>query len=179
MNYSIISVRYAKALILAGSENKCLDELKNDMEFISATIRDNQIFKQLLDNPVVKPPQKRKVMVELLEKRVNPLTLNFINIIIHNRREIMLADIARDFIDLYENKKGIKRAHVVSAVEIEDTSKRQLQHQLNILFQADVHMTAETNPALLGGFVLRTGHQMYDASLATALEKIRKVMISS
>jgi F-type H+-transporting ATPase subunit delta len=176
MNQSIISTRYAKALMMAGAENNCLDALKVDMELVGATIRDIQIFRQVLDNPVVKPPQKRKVMGELLEKRIHPLTLNFVYLIIRNRRETLLADVSRDFIDLYEKSKGIKRAHVVTAAGIDESSKQQLQQQLNVLFKADVQMTAEANADLIGGFIFRVGDQQYDASLSSALKRMRKTL---
>ena len=177
MNQSIISVRYAKALMLAGADNQNLDAIKSDMELIGSTIKDNEIFKQVLDNPVVKPPQKRKVMSELLEKRINPLTLNFINLIIRNRRESLLADMTRDFIYLYEKTKGIKRAYLASAADIDNTAKQQLQQQLNALFAADVQMVAETNPDLIGGFIFRVGDQQYDASLSSALKRMKKEMM--
>ena len=175
MNQSIISVRYAKALMMVGAENQCLDAIKADMELIGATIKENYLFRQLLDNPVVKPPQKRKVMNELLEKYTHSsLTLNFINIVIRNRREFLLADIARDFIDLYEKSKGIKRARIASATEMDEREKLLLQQQLNALFKANVTMVAETKPDLIGGFVLRVGDQQYDASLSSALKRMRK-----
>ena len=176
MNQSIISTRYAKALMMAGKDNNCLDALKADMELIGVTISDNQMFRQMLDNPVIKPPQKRKVMSELLGKRINPLTLNFINIIVRNRREILLADVARNFVDQYEKLKGIKRAHVVSAVGMDDKTKQQLQKQLDVLFKANVQMTAEANPNLIGGFVLRVGDMQYDASLSSGLERMKKTL---
>jgi len=176
MNQSIISTRYAKALMRVGDDNQCLDTLMSDMELLNATIGENPMFRQLLDNPVVKPPQKRKVMTELLEKRVHPLTLNFINLIIRNRREFLLADVARNFIDLYEKSKGIKRALLTSATGIDEPSKKLLQQQLNAFFNANVLMSAETNPDLIGGFILRVGDQQYDASLSSALKRMRKTM---
>jgi F-type H+-transporting ATPase subunit delta len=178
MNQSIISTRYAKALMKVGIENKCLDAIEADMELIGAAIGDNPLFRQLLDNPIIKPQQKRKVMAELLEKRTHPLTLNFINVIIHNRREMLLADVARDFVDQYEKLKGIKRAHFVSATGMDDISKQQLKQKLNALFDADVQMTTEVKPEIIGGFILRVGDQQYDASLSSSLERMRKQMIN-
>jgi len=174
MNQSIISTRYAKALMRVGSENKCLDALKSDMELIGVTISENSLFGQILDNPVVKPAQKRRVMGELLEKRVHPMTLNFINTMIHNRREFLLADVSRNFIDQYDKLKGIKRARVVSATGMSETSKKQLQQQLNVLFKADVQMITEEKPELIGGFIFRVGDQQYDASLSSSLKRMQK-----
>ena len=159
-----------------GADSNCLDALKDDMDLLSATISKNPMFKIILNNPVIKPQQKRRVLGILLEKRVHPLTLNFINLIIYNRREILLADITRNFITSYEKSKGIRRAHVVSAVGMDEPVKQKLQQQLNRLFQADVRMTDETNPALIGGFILKVDDRQYDASLASALNRIRKTL---
>jgi len=116
-------------------------------------------------------------MSELLEKWIHPLSLNFIHLLIHNRRETQLADVARDFVDMYEKSKGILRAHVVAATDMDETSKKRLRQQLNALFKADVQMTAETNPNLIGGFILRVGGQQYDASLSTGLKRMRKTLV--
>ena len=177
MNQSIISTRYAKALMMAGHDNQCLDTLKADMDLIRITLCENPMFRQVLENPVIKPPDKRRVMAELLEKRVHPLMLNFINVIIRNRRELMLSDVARDFIDLYEKSKGIMRASVVSATDMSEQSKQQLQQQLSLLFKANVKMTSETKPELIGGFILRAGDRQYDASLSSSLQRMRKTLM--
>jgi len=176
MNQGIISTRYAKALMMVGADNQCLDALKDDMELLRVTIKENPLFGQVLDTPVVKPVQKRKVLTELLEKRVHPMTLNFINTMIRNRREFLLADVSRNFIDQYEKLKGIKRAHLVSATGMNESSKKQLQQQLNVLFKADVQMITEENPELIGGFIFRVGDQQYDASLSSSLKRMRKTL---
>ena len=178
MNQSIISTRYAKAMMMVGVDNQCLDALKIDMELLGSTIRENPLFVQALDNPVVKPSQKRKVMDELLEKRVHPMTINLIHIMIRNRREFLLVDVVRDFIDQYEKLKGFKRAYIASAVGMDESSKKRLQQQLNVLYQADVQMTTEENPDLIGGFILRVGDQQYDASLSSGLKRMRETLTS-
>ena len=176
MNQSIISSRYAKALMMVGTESQCLDALKIDMELLWNTIKENPLFGQTLDNPVVKPSQKRQVMAELLERHVHPMTLNFINTIIRNRREFLLGDVARNFIDRYEKLKGIKRARVVSATGMVESSKKQLLQQLNVLFKANIQMTTEEDPELIGGFILRVGDQQYDASMSSGLKRMRETL---
>jgi F-type H+-transporting ATPase subunit delta len=177
MNYSIISTRYAKALFLVGTDNQCLDALKADMELLAATVKNNPVFAQVLDNPVIKPPQKRKVMNELLDKKVHPATVNLVSTIIRNRRETMLPDIARSFIDLYHEHRGIKRAHITSAVDLDGQARERLQEQLNTLFKAEVQMETEVNPGLIGGFILRAGDQQYDASLSSALKRMKQALV--
>ena len=79
--------------------------------------------------------------------------------------------------DIYEKLKGIKRAHFMSAVGMDETAKQQLQQQLNAMFKADVQMTVDVNPDLIGGFVFRVGDQQYDASMLSAILRMRKTMM--
>ncbi|MDR2036789.1 MAG: ATP synthase F1 subunit delta [Bacteroidales bacterium] len=179
MNNSIVSNRYAKAMFMVGVDHKCLEELRADMALLSVTIKDNPMFVQLLDSPVIKPGQKLRVMGELLQKRVHPLTLNFINILIKNKREIMLSDIAREFAGLYEKHKGIKQAHIISSSVFDEVAKENLRKQLNVMYDADIQLTSEVNPELIGGFILRVDDQQYDASIASSLKRMKKRLISS
>jgi F-type H+-transporting ATPase subunit delta len=179
MNSSIISTRYAKALLLVGVEQKSLETLCADMLLLSVTIKENPVFGQILDSPVIKPVQKHNVMNELLGKRVHPMTLSFIHLLIKNKRELMLYDIARRFIELYELHKGIKHAHITSAVDMDEQAKNNLQKKLNALYQADVQITSEINTDLIGGFILRVGDRQYDASLASGLKRMRKKLVTN
>ncbi len=176
MNESIISSRYAKAFFMVGTDHKCLDALETDMELLYATVKENTDFAYVLDNPVIKPLEKIDVMHSLLEKRVHPMTLSLVDTLIKNRREFMLPDVAHQFIGLYNESRGIKHARITSAVGLDENEKKQLQEQLNKLFQADVRMVTEVNPDLIGGFVFRIDDQQYDASLSSRLRQMRKAL---
>ncbi|MDR1864439.1 MAG: ATP synthase F1 subunit delta [Bacteroidales bacterium] len=177
MNNSIISTRYAKALMLVGIEHQCLDALEADMTLLAATVKDNPVFGQLLDSPVIQPVQKHSVMNELLEKKVHPMTLGFVHVLIRNRREIMLPGVARRFIELYEAHRGVKHVRLTSATELDEHTKDALQNKLNALYHADVRMTEEVNPDLIGGFILRVDDRQYDASLASGLKRMKKDLV--
>jgi F-type H+-transporting ATPase subunit delta len=174
MNTSIIAGRYAKALFLAGRENRLLDEFKDNASFLYATIKENSDFERLLDDPVIRPDDKRKIMSRLLSQRVHPMVLNFIDILIKNKREALLGDITLRFTRMYEEHKGVKNAQIISAVEMDEAAKRQMQEQLNTLFQADVRITASVNPDIIGGFILRIDDWQYDASISSGLRRMKK-----
>lgn len=178
MNYSIIAGRYAKALFLVGTDNDCLEALKADVELLSDTIEKNPSFAHILDSPIIKPEDKRRVMNDLLSKRVHPMTMNFINTLIKNKREIMLPDISRRFIELYEQHKGIVRAHIVSASPLDESSKSRLKKQLDQLFGADVLISAKVQPELIGGFIFKVDDVQYDASISSGLQRMRKQLTS-
>lgn len=179
MNSSIISTRYAKALLLAGIEHKCLEKIKEDMRLLHLSINENPIFRQLLESPVVKPVQKHKVMDELLTTKIHPMTLCFVHVLIKNKRDPMLHDVTRRFIRLYDTHMGIQHAHITSAIELDDQIKNSLKKKLNELCRADVQLTSEANTSLIGGFILRINDRQYDASLSSSLQRIKKEMVKN
>ncbi|HOO09722.1 MAG TPA: F0F1 ATP synthase subunit delta, partial [Cyclobacteriaceae bacterium] len=58
MNQSKIAVRYAKAFFDIAQEKKVLDEVKADIEKVSAACSSQEI-QMLLESPVVKTSQKK------------------------------------------------------------------------------------------------------------------------
>ncbi|MDR3094751.1 MAG: ATP synthase F1 subunit delta [Bacteroidales bacterium] len=179
MNTSIISTRYAKALILTGIEQNCIEPLNDDITLLRRTLKENPMFGQILSNPVIKPVQKHKVMDELLTQKVHPITLSFLHVLIRKKRDFLLDDIARRFTELYEVHKGIKHAHITSSTEMDTQANDNLQKKLNELYHADVQLTSDVNAALIGGFILRVDDRRYDASLASGLKRMKNELIKN
>ncbi|MDR0814639.1 MAG: ATP synthase F1 subunit delta [Bacteroidales bacterium] len=179
MNTSIISTRYARALILVGIEQNCIEPLNDDITLLRRTLKENPMFGQVLNSPVIKPVQKHKVIDELLAKSVHPMTLSFLHVLIRKKRDIFLDDIARRFTELYEAHKGVKHAHITSSTELDTQVSGGLQKKLNELYHADVQLTSDVNAALIGGFILRVDDRQYDASLASGLKRMKKELIKN
>src|SRR5690349_22141032 len=105
MSYRIAS-RYAKSLIDLAIEQGKLDRILADMTaFAAATkLRD---FALLLKSPIVNADKKEQVIKAIWGGKMDPLTMNFIQIILRKGRESGLDEIANEFIHQYREIKGI------------------------------------------------------------------------
>jgi F-type H+-transporting ATPase subunit delta len=63
---------------------------------------------------------------------------------------------------------------VTSAVPLPDDQREQLRQELRAKYNKEPVLTTQVNPALLGGVVIRVGDWIYDASVRTRLETLRK-----
>src|SRR5690606_1509514 len=108
MDESAISVRYAKALFTLGKEQNMLSLLKNDMEIISAACKQSDEFNQLLKSPVIPTSQKIKMFRQIFSQSLTAPTMNLLELISNNKREIFLESIARNVLDLIRKEKNIK-----------------------------------------------------------------------
>jgi F-type H+-transporting ATPase subunit delta len=178
MNQSKIAVRYAKALFLSALEKNLLEIVRTDVALINQTIEDSDQFELYLKSPVVKSNQKFKLINEVFSGKINDLSLNFLGILIQNKREDHLIDIARRFNDVYRNYKGIKSASVTTAIPLTDEIKRKLNALLASVYKADIELELKEDNSILGGFVLQVGDQQYDASVLAGLKKMKSTLLS-
>ena len=63
---------------------------------------------------------------------------------------------------------------LTSAVELDPTVVDKVGEEVERQTDREIDMTAEVDPEILGGLVLRVGNMVLDASLRSKLEKLRK-----
>jgi F-type H+-transporting ATPase subunit delta len=66
------------------------------------------------------------------------------------------------------------RAEVVTAEPLSDDRAQAVERGLAQASGRNVQMTVRVDPSLIGGAVARIGSTVYDASVATQLQKIRQ-----
>ncbi|MDE5419840.1 ATP synthase F1 subunit delta [Labilibaculum sp. DW002] len=179
MNESKISVRYAKALFQLGKEKNVLDTIVTDMKLVDELCNTVKDFWLMVESPVIKTSQKRASMKQIFGDRINAITLNFLDLVVKNRREIYLKDISRNFLALCRKDQGILSATLTSATTIEEGSKENLSTLLSKAFDSKIELEEVLDKDIIGGFVLRVDDQQLDASVSTQLNKIKRELLSN
>lgn len=179
MNDSKIPVRYAKALFSLAEEKKVLDAVHADVDLLFHTSRTVPEFIQMLESPVISSADKRQLVKVVFGTRVNPMTLSFLNLLLTNKREMYLENIARDFLTLYRQKSGTRSAVLSSAIALDTDTVALFTKAIAARFKAEIELTTEVDPLLIGGFVLQVDDQMIDASVASRLKQLRQEIVKS
>ncbi|MCK9561544.1 MAG: ATP synthase F1 subunit delta [Bacteroidales bacterium] len=177
MNQSKISVRYAKAFFQHMLEKQKLDAAITDVQLVYNAIQEIHDLQNLLQNPIVKPSQKKIVFDTLLSKKVQAETLRFFYVIIDNSRENLLADILRNFIDMYRSHKGITKVTVTTATKFSSQNTQEITDFISEKFNTKVELHEQIDNQLIGGFVLRINDLQYDASVKSKIKNIKKEML--
>lgn len=178
MNRSLIVDRYAKAMFKLATEQNELEQVYADINALQSFCDDAEGFTELLNNPVIKPGKKKEAFHSVLKDKVNITTLNLLDLLITNNREILLEDINRRFIWLYKNQKGIKEVAIYTAVSFDDDQRANLDSFLQEQFKSPIELTIKVKPELIGGFILTVDGKMADASLRSKLKQIKKQLLS-
>lgn len=172
---SRVSARYAKALIDLSVERGQLEKVYEDIQgFIE--IAKNREFNNMLISPIVKSDKKQKIFDAIFEGKVEKTTKAFFDIIIKKNREPELSDIANSFVEQYKAIKNISTVTLVTATPASDKMIAAIKAKLEASdeISGNVDLQTAVDADLIGGFVLKFGDKLYDASIANQLKQLKK-----
>ena len=179
MNISAIRVRYAKAFFLLAKEKKMMEILKADIEKVFNVCNHSSDFILLLESPVVSTTKKEELISKIFKAEVNTLTLNFILLIVRNKREVYIPGICRNFLELTRKDQNIKSAVLITASEINTNIINKIKILLEKELNAKVELSVEVEPEIIGGLILRIGDKQFDSSVNTKLKNIKQQLLET
>jgi F-type H+-transporting ATPase subunit delta len=170
---SVAASRYAKALLDVLYPTRAEKGREQLLQF-SSLLDEERGARGLLENPTVST-EKRK---ELLNKIGDALTLdppirNFLSLLIERNRLDVLAEIVSTYEALLDDKLGVVRARVTSALELDSKQRDQVIAKLQALTGKKVRMEVSVDPSLIGGLVAQVGSTIYDGSIRQQLQTFR------
>ncbi|HIE28509.1 TPA: ATP synthase F1 subunit delta [Candidatus Poribacteria bacterium] len=174
MRYIKVARRYGKALLSAAIEQKVLSEVREDTRKILNLIKTSQEFNDFITNPIIQPQFKQEIFQQILGDIVHPLILNFLYLLAQRQRERLLEMIIQEFLREANEYAGIMIAHVTSVVPLTNEQETQLSQRLSAYSGKQIQLEREINEQIKGGFIIRLGDTIFDGSVATQLERLRK-----
>ena len=154
---------YASALFSAAKDQSRLAQVHEELaDFVAAT-RDVPELRALLENPEIDHRTKQAALGELLAGGEEVVS-NFLLLLIEKGRATQLDEIVREF----------EAVGLTTAYELSDEDAKQILAQIEQQSGRQVEATRSVDPSLIGGFVLRAGSMLVDASVRGRLERLRQ-----
>jgi len=168
------AIRYAKAVLQQAKEVGAADMVFDDMQDVFNTIKSNKELQHLLKSPLINANDKKEALLKIFEGGSKE-TKSMIRVLIDNQRTQLLTDVSKNFIDLYNDEKGVKVAQVTTAIPLSEEIEQKVLAKIKEL-TGSTKVTLENNidESILGGFILRIGDLQYNASIANKLSKIKR-----
>jgi F-type H+-transporting ATPase subunit delta len=164
---------YARALFDAAKEQSRLSQVHEELgDFVAAT-REVPELRALLENPEIDHRTKQAALGELLAGG-EELVRNFLLLLIEKGRAAELEEITREFESLVAAEEKRLAVDLTTAYELSDDDAKQILAQIEKRSGRQVEGTRSVDPSLIGGFVLRAGSMLVDASVRGRLERLRQ-----
>jgi F-type H+-transporting ATPase subunit delta len=169
---------YAEALLRTAAQRGEGAELRDELQaLVGDVFRREPALEVFLTNPAIGRDRKAALIKQTFEGRCSDLLLDFLNVLNnHDRLDVLRgsADVYRDLVDRSENRMQVR---VRTAVPLADDQRERLTGQLRETFGKEPVLHASVEPELLGGLVVQVDDWVYDASVRTRLDILRKQLV--
>jgi F-type H+-transporting ATPase subunit delta len=179
MGNEAVARRYATALADVVAKNGQADAVKAELKQWEVLIVSNAELHEVFGNPSI-PHAKKENVLDALIKRSGPskTVSNFLRVLLQNGRLIDLPEINERFASVLEERSGIVSGDVISARELADAQKKELEKNLEKLTGKKVRLNFEIDESIIGGVVTRVGSTVYDSSVRTQLANLKDELLN-
>jgi F-type H+-transporting ATPase subunit delta len=163
--------RYAQAAFSIAQEQGAIAEWRSALGDIATVLVDSDASALLANNRV--PLESRLAMLERMLD-LPPLQLNLARLLVSKGRSAEARAVADAFGRMADQAAGVEHATVTTAVALSADQLAGIERQLGASLNKQVQATAEVDPSIVGGVVVRVGDKLLDGSVRTRLRQLRK-----
>ena len=173
MSAGTVARRYGKSLLALSKEQNAVEAVEQDMRVLADVVRENRELSAILGSPVVRP-EKKEAIVGSVFQGAQPLTASFLAQLARKGRAGLLAQMAEAYLALVREERGIVLAEVVTATPLNESSRSEIHALIGKIHEGVVELSEKVDPHLIGGFKLRVGDRMIDASVFQSLRTMHR-----
>ena len=166
-------IEYGKALFMLTEERESTDAALTDVKTVDAIFKSNPDYVRLLDTPALVKAEKLSLADEAfgtLDEDVK----NLVKILSERHSVHLFKEVARTYIQLYNESRGIITVEAVTALKMTDGQLEALREKLAKQTGKTIIINNTINPEILGGVKLRYLGRQLDGSVKTRLDKFEK-----
>lgn len=168
-----ISRVYARSLFEVAVDRDAVDRVREQIGQLAEGLdasRDLQLF---LFSPQFSSAEKRDGLRRAIEG-ADPIVENLLDVLVDNGRLQLLPEVRRAFDELYDDLHRVLPVRITTAVPLDEATTARIGEEVGRGTGREVQLTAEVDPDLVGGIVLRVGNSILDASIRQRLENLRR-----
>jgi F-type H+-transporting ATPase subunit delta len=164
---------YARSLFEVAKEQGKLDEIREQLDQFAEALEENRELQVFFFSPYFSTEEKKEQLKGALDG-ADEILLNFLELLLEKHRMPLVFRVRRAFQDLWERENKLLQVQVTSAIELDPSVIEQIGERVGEQTDRKVELSAEVDPDILGGIVLRVGNSILDASIRNRLEKLRR-----
>lgn len=168
-----ITTPYAEAFLQVSEANGETETVVDQARSLLALWNESPELREALASPVLEVEAKKAAITSLFSEQVSATFLNLLKLLADRQRIGYLDAVLERLLELYRDQNRIALAAVTSAEALSDEQLARLTEQVKAVAGTDkVEITTAIDPALIGGFVLRVGSKVIDASLSGQVRRL-------
>ena len=165
-----IGKEYGKALFMLTEELSSTESALADVLVADEIFKANPDYMKLLDTPAI-PKDDKLALANEAFSALDESVLNLIKILCEKHSVHVYRDVARTFVELYNESRGIEEVEAVSAIPMSEEQIKKLTDKLSLTTGKKITVKNTVSPEIIGGLKLRYMGLQLDGSVKTRLDK--------
>lgn len=171
---SKIARRYSTALLEEADRQSLTDVIVKDAAVVIKAINDSRELQLFFQSPVIDKDKKLSIVTEIFKGKINQLSFSLISLMVSRKREAETKNVFEDFLELRDERNGIAKAEVVTAVELTEEEKKDIKLKIDHYSKLNSLPTFKVDKSVIGGFKIKIKDTILDASIKRQLELLLK-----
>jgi len=167
----IIHEIYSDVMFELAEDAGLVEQVMDDLEAVAEVMKEEPEFLSLLTLGQVKDDEKAKMIRRVFKGRINDLTLDFLCVLAKRNRMGFVHGIGDRYQVLMDERKNLHRIEVTLAKEPTDEQAEKIKAGIRDALNAEIKLSVNIDPEILGGIIIKKGDLMVDNSVRTILSR--------
>lgn len=169
------ALKYARALADVAAEQKLEERVLSGLLDFEGLLESCPELLEVFTNPAIPFSRKRGIVEKVAEKSgLLPIVVNLVLLLLEKARIQQFNQVVEAYEKVLDERKGIVSAQVFSAGEVDESVCRRLQESISNWTGKLVKLNWYRDGSLIGGLKMQIGSTVFDGSIKTQLEEIRR-----
>ena len=178
MSMRTSATRYAKALLEVAAGDAA--RVETDLVAVDGLLTSNAELRQALLSPSVPASAKRGIALAAAERIGMATTgVRLLQLLADRDRLGMTGELLAVFRERLLDRRKVVRAELRSAVALSPDAVRTIEARLGAVTGKNVAVDTVVDPSLIGGVLAKVGSTVYDGTVKSQLEKLRKQLVGA
>jgi F-type H+-transporting ATPase subunit delta len=166
--------RYSVALFETGKEQSKTDSFLEQIKYIAMTLSEYKELMEILTHPNIETKEKKSVIQEIFKDKAEEEIIKLILLLIDHGRIKEIKLVYEEYKSLVYRFKGIKIAHVTTAVSMTGEEISALKDKLSKKYNSKIEIENFIDTSVIGGVYLKVEDEVVDGTVKGSLEQMRK-----
>jgi F-type H+-transporting ATPase subunit delta len=168
-----ITSPYAEAFLQVAESRKEVDQVVDQAKAVLGLWQGSPELRAAMASPVLEVEAKKAALEKLFSDQLTPSFLNLLKLLADRQRIGILDAVLERTLELHREQRNIALATVTSATALTEEQQAELSKKVQAVAGTDkLEINLKVDSDLIGGFVVKVGSKVIDASLAGQVRRL-------
>jgi F-type H+-transporting ATPase subunit delta len=168
-----IATVYGRSLFQVAQDRGELDDVREQLGQFADALQESHDLQVFFFSPYFSTEEKKQGLDKAVTGASESVQ-NFLELLVEKHRMPAIFRVRREIDRLWRDANQLLPVTITSAIELDKSTVDGIGKAIGDQTGRKVQVTADVDPDVLGGIVLRVGNSILDASIRNRLEQLRR-----